>query len=455
MSQDLCWLFDIGSTFTKAAAVAPDGSVATASAPTTLHDLGKGLRAAAAATGLDPGRARLRAACSSAAGGLAMVVSGFVPRLSLEAAQRAALGAGAKLVGSWGFDLTARHVAAIDAVGPNVILLTGGTDGGDRRVLVGNARALASLKSRPAVVVAGNRDVADESADLLRDAGFEARTVPNILPTIDRIEAGPARAAIRDLFLERIATGPGLAEIGSTMDIEVVPTPKAVLDAVELIGQARGVPLLAVEVGGATTNVHSFASVPTPDPRVVRRGLPPDILTRTVEGDLGVRHNARIVAELASAEWFEKWAPDLGDNIGPYVAKVAGTSHIATNDKERLVDRALALFCLRRGTERHVGHREVRWTHDGDVFVEYGKDLRGVNIVIATGGSIIHTVSVPDIERVLSDLGPDLLAPSLPRVVIDRGYILYGVGLLAHCDPDLACEIADRSLFNQYQAATL
>ncbi|HEY8414155.1 MAG TPA: glutamate mutase L, partial [Thermaerobacter sp.] len=244
--------------------------LARAQAPTTYAtDLARGLRAAldrlreVHGAPLPPFAYRL--ACSSAGGGLRMVAVGLVPDLTAEAARRAALGAGARVLATYSGTLDEQAVADLVARAPDVVLLAGGTDGGNRTALVAFARALAAAPLRAAIVVAGNRDAAPAAADLLRRAGKSVRVVENVLPRLDTLNVEPARAAIREVFLERIAIAEGWERVQAEVDGVLMPTPAAVLRGAELLaGGAGGEPglgeVVVVDVGGATTDVHSVAA---------------------------------------------------------------------------------------------------------------------------------------------------------------------------------------------------
>ena len=193
-------LIDFGSTYTKVAAVDPDAPavLGTASSFTTAEqDVGIGLRRAMEAleARVGPLAGAPRYACSSAAGGLRMVACGLVPKLTVEAARVAALGAGAKLVGTHAYTMTPRDLRQIQALSPDILLLTGGMDGGNTENLLQNAQALARGKLGCPVVVAGNRVVADDCADILREAGCEALVVDNVMPDFGSLNVAPAQAA--------------------------------------------------------------------------------------------------------------------------------------------------------------------------------------------------------------------------------------------------------------------
>lgn len=446
------WLFDVGSTYTKLAVVDLDdpGRRWRAQAPTTVTtDVREGFSAAIEAARDDGapefGEADFCAACSSAAGGLALVVSGLVPRLSAEAGRIAALGAGAKLVGAWSHRLTPGDIDELTVARPDIVLLCGGTDGGDRATLLHNAGALAGAAACPAVIVAGNREVAGDAVSLLEEGGVRAVAVANAMPELDRLEVGPIREAIRTEFLDNIIRAKGVDRLAAHLDADIVPTPSAVLDGVAMLAEGHfGSGLMAIEVGGATTNVHSHASTQASE-GVVLRGLPEPELKRTVEGDLGVRWNAATILELAGRSWFERHGVSGVDPLERYVAEVGETPpRLPADAEQRGFDAALAAFAVATAIDRHCGeHREVTLP-SGVAVVQTGKDLRGVEALIATGGSLINAADPAGVvAEALDAADPGSLVPSNPAILIDRDYVLFALGLLATSHADVALALAE------------
>ncbi|MBR5529824.1 MAG: glutamate mutase L, partial [Oscillospiraceae bacterium] len=142
-------LIDFGSTYTKLTAVDLEAEVVlgTAQSFTTIFtDINDGLENALAILRQKIGDVEFAEtyACSSAAGGLRMVTSGLVPELTGEAAKLASLGAGAKVVGIYAFQLTDEDLDEIQKAKPDIFLLVGGTDGGNTECILHNAKMLAS-----------------------------------------------------------------------------------------------------------------------------------------------------------------------------------------------------------------------------------------------------------------------------------------------------------------------
>ena len=189
-------LIDFGSTYTKLTAVdlAAPAVLGTASALTTVEEglivgYQKARQELAKAVGSLAYEARI--ACSSAAGGLRLVAIGLVPELTVEAAKRAALGAGARVVGTYGFELTGSDLEEIMSLQPDLVLLAGGTDGGNKTALRHNGQLLAASPLSVPLILAGNKTVAPEVEELLRRAGKICYRVPNVLPQLDRLNIKP------------------------------------------------------------------------------------------------------------------------------------------------------------------------------------------------------------------------------------------------------------------------
>ena len=459
-------LVDFGSTFTKLLLVDPREGVvlARASRPTTVAaGVEVGLRAglddlARAAGAALLAEASPRLACSSAAGGLRMVAVGLVRELTAAAAAAAALGAGARLLTTYCHRLTAEEVAAVGAQRPDVLLLAGGTDGGDRETLLHNAAALAALPpdALGPLVVAGNKEATPLAVAGLRRAGHDARPAANVLPALGRLEVGPAQEAIRRIFLEHIVHRKGLDGALAHLDGVVLPTPAAVLRAADLLAEGGGRDLVIVDVGGATTDVHAATAGAPARPEVYVQGLPEPRLKRTVEGDLGMRVSAPSTWEAITA----RWGPDLPPlaalegrappDAGARAAGYAGrTDALAADAAGLALDARLAAGAVGLALERHAGTIEERLTPAGRFWVQRGKDLSAVTLVVGSGGVFR---SRPDGPAVLAagiaaaGGDPFRLVPRSPGLALDRDYVLWAAGLLAPSHPTGARLLAARSL---------
>jgi uncharacterized protein (TIGR01319 family) len=268
MKVELALLVDFGSTYTKITLVdlQVERIIGTAKAFTTVEtNILQGLQQACtdlqARLGIDPLTAGHKVACSSAAGGLKMVAVGLVRELTVEAAKLAALGAGARVLEAFAHQLTTAEILRMESLKPDIILLAGGTDGGNRDVLVQNAKLLAKANLKVPIVAAGNKVAAEEVGEILRGAGLDCRIAENVMPELNKLNVEPARVTIREIFLEKIVSAKGLSQAEQLLDGVLMPTPAAVLNGAILL--AQGTPresgigeLVLVDVGGATTDVH-------------------------------------------------------------------------------------------------------------------------------------------------------------------------------------------------------
>jgi uncharacterized protein (TIGR01319 family) len=455
----LAVLVDFGSTYTKAVAVDLErpAVVARAQHPSTVdsditigleHVLAELQRRAA-------GEVRLCLASSSARGGLRLVAVGLVPELTAEAARQAALGAGAKVVKVFSHELTRADVEEIEALRPDLLLLAGGTDGGNREVIVRNARTLAASRIEAPIIVAGNRVARDAVLALLQQGGKTVHATANVLPALDRLDVEPARAVIREVFVQRIVDAKGLDRALARVDGIVMPTPAAVMQAAQLLSQGTADEpgwgdVMVVDVGGATTDVHSVAEA-LPGEGLVPRGLPEPHAKRTVEGDLGVRVSAQSVIELAHARDLR---PDLARALGQPGARERGdflaahTEVLAASDAERQLDAAMAAACVDIAVERHVGHVQEAWGVHGPVRLLHGKDLRAVKALVGVGGVFAHGADPwPALQAALGRAElPHSLRPSAPRLLQDAQYVFYAMGLLASREPGIALRLLAQSL---------
>lgn len=449
---------DIGSTYTKLVVVDIDNMcfVATASAPTTISDVSVGFQNAFAkleAINIPDRLMRERYASSSAAGGLRMVAVGLVPSLTVEAAKRAALGAGAKVTKVFAFKLTHREIDEIVREAPDIVLLAGGTDGGESETILHNARLLAFSGLNVPIVVAGNARAADEASDILKSSGMYVRMTDNVMPQIDKLCVEPVRDVIREIFIERIVIAKGLDKINSYIDGIALPTPLAVLEAAKAVHMAVGSDVLVVDIGGATTDVHSIAEGEPTDSRVLLKGLPEPFAKRTVEGDLGVRHNISSIIEETGEELFFSKMAEAGYTDHEKIQRTLGawcerTECVACDDFERQLDGLLAYCAVKKAVDRHVGRVEPMWGGDGKTFIQYGKDLTKLKFLIATGGPLIHSDRPREIleSATYAHGDPSLLKPKNPTVYVDKKYVLFSIGLLRSVDPRAAELLANKYL---------
>jgi uncharacterized protein (TIGR01319 family) len=435
---------DTGSTFTKAAAVAVGGAdvgrlLATASVPTTVgagQDVLTGLDSAVSAlvreVGGDPSEVR---ACSSAGGGLRLAVVGHERVVTAEAGARVGLSAGAKVVHVSSGPLDRAGLEALKADRPDVVLLVGGTDGGDSEVLQHNAARLASSGPRVPYVVAGNVDARDEVVALLTAKRRTVVACTNVLPRIGVLDPLPARAAIRDVFVRHVIGGKGLTKGPRFARLVRGATPDLVLAGVELVADAGVGDVLLVDVGGATTDVYSALTPDAEEASLHREVVEVMWRGRTVEGDLGMRWSATGVVDAAIAE--KLLDPGSGADALRAAARLRhdDPAWLATSDADRADEGTIARLALTVALRRHARPSE---TVDGRT---PGRDLSHVALVVASGGVFRHAdpaLLVEMLAPVTTDHAGGWRVPSSPRVTVDRRYVVAAAGLLAPDHPDAA-----------------
>lgn len=277
-------LIDFGSTNTKVTAVdlTEEKILGTAVSYTTVQtDVSEGLENAMAILREKTGDLEYEAryACSSAGGGLKMVSSGLVPELTAEASKQASLGAGAKVMKVYAYELTLDDAEEIEKIRPDIFLLTGGTDGGNKDNILQNARVLAGIPLDFPIVIAGNRTVARECEHILTEAGKHAVICENVMPRLGTLNIEPVQNTIREIFLERIIKAKGLSKAGSLISGIMMPTPSAVLEAMKLLSRGtereKGIgELIGIDVGGATTDIYSMAEGEPERINTIMKGLP-------------------------------------------------------------------------------------------------------------------------------------------------------------------------------------
>jgi len=452
-------LIDFGSTFTKViiADLEREELIACAQAGTTIEtDIMAGLQQALGQIPEPAGGWNFlhKLACSSAAGGLKMIASGLVKELTAEAARRAALGAGARVLQVFSYELIAQDLEQIRALEPDIILLAGGTDGGNSEMILKNAAALAGLPQSIPVVVAGNRTAAAAAAEILRPKHSPVIIADNVMPELNVLAVDAAQKAIRAIFLNNIVKAKGLDKAEGFLERVLMPTPAAVLAAGELLAQGYAEEqgwgdLLIVDVGGATTDVYSFAQGDPSKAGVALKGLPEPYAKRTVEGDLGLRYSARALGQAAGRQ--------LGRCLGWSQEQVEKNLNScvqdpwlipALNTEEEKFDIAMGRLAVEIALKRHAGNLEVVYTPLGASYVQYGKDLTPVPLVIGTGGILArHAQARQIMEGVLfKPEEPTILKPQHPRFFRDKEYILAAMGLLREIAPQKALRMLKKYL---------
>lgn len=422
---------EVGSTITKANAfrLLPGGSFepfGQGVAATTVEDgdvyLGAEAALADLAAGLkmplDHPEIHLN---SSAAGGLRMTVHGLTYNMTARAAREAALGAGAIIKMVTAGSLEAHDLAEIRKINPNIILLAGGVDYGEKAIVLQNAEKLAALGLDAPLLYAGNIAIRDQVCQIFNGCGEqEVMVTDNVFPDVDVLNVEPVRGLIQEVFNRHIIHAPGMQRLRELTDKPILPTPGAVLRGAELFAEEMG-DVLVVDVGGATTDVHSVTDgslewtprMTEPEPRA----------KRTVEGDLGVFVNARNIVTLARDPAWENRLADL-EAMPATEQQIELTSWLT----RRAVQTAI---------RRHAGIVSDLYTPTGKRQVVKGKDLTAVRWLVGTGGALTRIPGGKQIlEEICTGSGQYLLPTPAAEVLIDKEYRFSALGTLAHQYPE-------------------
>ena len=446
---------DFGSTWTKMCSIDADSKkiLGTSRAFTTIQtDVREGYEKALGELEAITGKIHYnhKLACSSAGGGLKMIACGLVPELTAKAAKMAASSAGAKVIKTFSYEINACEQEEICRANPDILLLCGGTDGGNREVIIKNAGKISRTEGNFSVIYAGNKSAADDAKDILEKAGKHVIVCGNVMPIFNILNIEPAKEAIRSLFIEKIVDARGLGRIQKEMTAEIIPTPLAVLEGAGLLsagceGETGLGSFMAVDAGGATTDVYSLCSGEPSMPNAIIKGLPEPFAKRSVEGDLGIRYN---IDSLADSAAYIKTARDLKLNesiVRNWVSLCKSSPELVSQagSDNRRIDEYLTRHAVKTAAERHCGTMESVYTPLGETIIVTGKDLTGIRTIIGTGGPIINSENPAYILEgmIRGSSPPEFLKPEKPKFFLDKKYIFASLGLAGKIYPALTLKI--------------
>ncbi len=372
-------------------------------------------------------------ATSSAAGGLTMTVHGLVPDMTVRAAREAALGSGAVIRAVTAGKLRPSDIERCLAVRPRIVMVSGGVDHGERATALFNFEALAKALPDVPILYAGNVDNHDDIRRLAERFGTPLYITQNVYPTLDELNVAPAREVIQTVFESHIVEAPGMARIRDTVTGAIMPTPGAVMAMAEHLYDALG-DLLVLDVGGATTDVHSVTwgserfrpMITSPEP----------FSKRSVEGDLGVFLNrSQVIGAMTYQE--RCLLPST------YEEELLCIPDMPRTEEEIQLILPLVFTCASEALNRHAGQLVEHYTPRGRVQTVRGRDLSAVGTVLATGGALTRLPSAESMVRRLIDEAPleKLYPPSSADVKIDHNYIMASCGVMTRKYPEAAMQL--------------
>ncbi len=388
---------------------------------------------------------------SSAGGGLQMVVTGVVKSMSAESAARASLSAGAIVMDTLASNderLAHEKIERIRQLRPDMILLSGGVDGGTVSHVVALAELLSAANPKPRlgigfnlpVIYAGNKEAAGEVQKILADK-VSLQTVPNLRPVLEQENLGPARDAIHDLFLEHVMQqAPGYKKLISWTDAPIMPTPGAVGLIIQSIAKRQNISVVGVDIGGATTDVFSVFGA--------RKSF-----NRTVSANLGMSYSVSNVLAEAGLDNILRWVPfdidqaELRNRIGN---KMIRPTTIPQGFRELQIEQAISREALRLAFVQHkafaVSLKGVQKERTiSDAFAQSASDtlvnMMELSMIVGSGGVLSHAPRRSQSMMMLIDA----FAPEgVTELVVDSIFMMPHLGVLSTVHEAAATEVFDK-----------
>lgn len=392
---------------------------------------------------------------SSAGGGLQMMVAGVVRSMTAESAERAALGAGAivmDVIASNDKRLPHQQIERIRHLRPDMILLSGGIDGGTTTHVVEIAELVSAADPKPRlgsgyklpIIYAGNKDAMEAVKNTLADK-VDLKTVPNLRPVLERENLGPAREEIHELFMEHVmAQAPGYRKLMSWTDAPIMPTPGAVGLIIQTIADQYNIEAVGVDIGGATTDIFS---VFRPD------GTTP-IFNRTVSANLGMSYSISNVFAEATVPMVMRWVPfpmnerDLRNRVKN---KMIRPTTIPQSLEELIFEQAVAKEALRLAFIQHKnfatvlkGVQQQRTIADAFEQSASGEtivNMMSLNMLIGSGGVLSHAPRRQQSALMLIDA---FQPEGVTRLSVDSIFMMPQLGVLTEVQPKAATEVFEK-----------
>ena len=391
---------------------------------------------------------------SSAGGGLQMMVAGVVRSMTAESAERAALGAGAIVMDVIAVDdgrYTYQKIHRIRTLRPDMMLLGGGTDGGNVRHVMEMTEIVRAAEPKPRfgigftlpIVYAGNVKIRGRVKDALGEF-FTLTVVDNLRPVLEVENTEPARAAIHELFMEHVMShAPGYNKLMTWTDVPIMPTPAGEGMMMQLIAKVFETNVLGVGLGGATTNLYSIFD---------------EKFVRTVSANLGMSYSICNVMMEATMENIMRWIPfdiEEGDVRNRLRNKMIRPTTIPHTMEELMVEHAVAREALRLGLEHHralarglkgVKKKGSLWDASQiKVFEEAEEesylDMMRISIVAGTGGLLSHAPRRAQSLLILTDA---FQPEGVTRIFQDSVFMMPHLGVLSTVHSKAAWDVFDK-----------
>lgn len=381
-------------------------------------------------------------ATSSAAGGLRMTVHGLVYDMTVKAAKEAALGAGANIKYITAGKLRDSDLKKIKEIKPNIILIAGGVDYGERDTALYNSELIAQLDLNIPVIYAGNIENHEEVKEIFEGKKSELYIVENVYPKIDELNIEPTRVVIQNVFEKHIIHAPGMQKVRDMVTGPIMPTPGAVMEASNLLYEEIG-DLITIDVGGATTDVHSVTEGSEEISRILIN--PEPLAKRTVEGDLGVYVNMHNIVNMVGKEELIK---ELNISMEEFERLIENHKPIPETELEKSFIEKLTLHAVLTAVKRHAGQLRYLYGPGGKTTLAEGKDLTKVKTIIGTGGALTRLPNrINILQRIaLSGKGNELLPSKEAKILIDNEYIMASLGVMSRKYPEEALILLNDSL---------
>src|SRR6266446_901390 len=387
---------------------------------------------------------------SSAGGGLQMVVAGVVKEMTAASAKRAALGAGAIVMETLAANDKRRpheQIQRIRELRPDMILISGGTDGGNVNQVVQIAERIAPARPQPRfcgeykmpVIYAGNKEAAPIFEKTFDDS-VALTVVENLRPVLERENLGPARDEIHDLFLEHVmAHAPGYDKLIRRADAPIMPTPGAVGNILQTIAKKENINVVGVDIGGATTDVFSVFD---------------GVFNRTVSANLGMSYSIANVCAEAGMPNILRWVHvdmDERELRNRVKNKMIRPTTIPQTLEALIFEQAVAREALRLA---YLQHKEFATTLKGvqqqrSVGDTFRQEISGQTIVdnmkldllVASGGVLSHAPRVQQTALMLIDAFEPEGFTTLAK---DSIFMMPHLGVLAEVHPQAALEVFEK-----------